>query len=426
MKHFGEDAAARDATLAAGCRRASSARASTPAIFSATYDSIVVERSAGPRTSSTRCRRRGCRASDVVREAAVGVGVAQAEDVQPEEVLGDHRRVRLELADPPAAWVLELEQRGWSPSRPPGRAGSAPRRRSLGSRPRGARRRCGPPPPSSRASRRRSTRRRGRCSPWRSASAQRRLRVPGRAAKVACGSRETRDQRSSARPSRSVSASAIASTRLLPRISSRSGTPLETTVRYWPPSGGRWPVSAPRSKTQCAGESSSAASRWREDRPVEEQVDADDRRVLERGRLLAEQAGGLGRRARRRSRRRRRGRRGTRRATRAGRSRRARGRPRRRASRRAARPAGAGRRRAGRRSSAVLHGEHPVVGAGLGSRQVQRRPDEDVPEAVDLLSSRAAEHAPRTSVRDRRRGQTPQPQVPPARSGAATTSGRCE
>ncbi len=48
----------------------------------------------------------------VVGEAAVGVGVTQAEDVQPEEVLGDHRRVRLQLADPPAAWVLELEHAG--------------------------------------------------------------------------------------------------------------------------------------------------------------------------------------------------------------------------------------------------------------------------------------------------------------------------
>ena len=88
------------------------------------------------------------------------------------------------------------------------------------------------------------------------------LRVPGRAAKVARGSRLTRDQSNSAAPSRSVSASAIRSTNPRPRTSSRSGTPLETTVRYWPPSGGEWPVSAPRSKTQWAGLSSRAASRW--------------------------------------------------------------------------------------------------------------------------------------------------------------------
>src|SRR5256886_12429412 len=42
-------------------------------------------------------------------------------------------------------------------------------------------------------------------------------------------------------------------------MSISSGTPLDTTVRYCPCSG-RWPVSAPRSKTQCASEPSSAAS----------------------------------------------------------------------------------------------------------------------------------------------------------------------
>ena len=60
---------------------------------------------------------------EVVREAAVGLRVAQAEDVQPEEVLRDHRRVRLELADPPAAGVLELEQAVGRLARRPGRGG---------------------------------------------------------------------------------------------------------------------------------------------------------------------------------------------------------------------------------------------------------------------------------------------------------------
>src|SRR5205085_7873149 len=47
--------------------------------------------------------------AELVRDLAVELGRAQAEDVVPEEVLRDHGRVRLELADPPAAGVLELE-----------------------------------------------------------------------------------------------------------------------------------------------------------------------------------------------------------------------------------------------------------------------------------------------------------------------------
>ena len=46
----------------------------------------------------------------LVRDLAVELRRPQAEDVVPEEVLGDHRRVRLELADPVAAGMLELEQ----------------------------------------------------------------------------------------------------------------------------------------------------------------------------------------------------------------------------------------------------------------------------------------------------------------------------
>ena len=85
--------------------------------------------------------------------------------------------------------------------------------------------------------------------------------TPGRSATVAYGSRLTRDQRSSALPSRSVSCAATRSTSSRPRTSSSSGTPLETTVRYCPRSGGL-PVSEPRSNTQCASEPSSAASGW--------------------------------------------------------------------------------------------------------------------------------------------------------------------
>jgi len=47
---------------------------------------------------------------ELVRDLPVELRRAQVEDVVPEEVLRDHRRVRLELADPPAARMLELEQ----------------------------------------------------------------------------------------------------------------------------------------------------------------------------------------------------------------------------------------------------------------------------------------------------------------------------
>src|ERR687887_2313122 len=48
----------------------------------------------------------------LVRDLAVEVGRAKPEEVMPEQVLRDHRRVRLELAYPPAVRVLELEQAG--------------------------------------------------------------------------------------------------------------------------------------------------------------------------------------------------------------------------------------------------------------------------------------------------------------------------
>src|SRR5919198_752706 len=48
----------------------------------------------------------------LVRDLAVEVVRAKPEEVMPEQVLRDHRRVRLELAYPPAVRVLELEQAG--------------------------------------------------------------------------------------------------------------------------------------------------------------------------------------------------------------------------------------------------------------------------------------------------------------------------
>src|SRR5918996_1096780 len=89
--------------------------------------------------------------------------------------------------------------------------------------------------------------------------------VPGRAANVAAGSRLTRDQSSSARPSRRVTSPARSSTSPRPRTSSNSGAPLETTVRYWPRSGS-WRVSRPRSNTQCAALPSNAARSQRSSR----------------------------------------------------------------------------------------------------------------------------------------------------------------
>ena len=107
-----------DAALPADVRARLVAR-STPAIFSATYDSIVVERSGGPSHQFDHVpssRRRARRSFASLR--SVG-RVAQPEHVEPEEMLGDHRRVRLQLADPPAVPVLQLEQRAASPPRWP-------------------------------------------------------------------------------------------------------------------------------------------------------------------------------------------------------------------------------------------------------------------------------------------------------------------
>src|SRR5207245_9554224 len=203
---------------------------------------------------------------ELVGELAIGLRVAKAEEVEQEQVLRDHRRVRLQLAHPPAVGMLELEQpprarlegaveRGHGRdschlkilSRA-GASGAAPAARPLRTAPS-----IVAGQPVSVQAPARTTFGCAVCVPARAA------RVPGRPANVAAGSRLTRDQRSFASPSRAVSSAVIRFTRPRPRISASSGAPLETTVRYWPRSGW-WPVSAPRSKTQCAGLPRRAAS----------------------------------------------------------------------------------------------------------------------------------------------------------------------
>src|SRR5262249_42706672 len=48
----------------------------------------------------------------LVRDLAIELRRAQADDVVPDQVLRDHRRVGLQLALPPPVGVLELEQAG--------------------------------------------------------------------------------------------------------------------------------------------------------------------------------------------------------------------------------------------------------------------------------------------------------------------------
>src|SRR5262249_46963765 len=202
----------------------------------------------------------------LVRHQPVRRRIAQAEKVEQEEMLRDHHRVRLELAFPPAVGMLERQQPlggaldtgvegvqllydGHAAtlvvtSDNSARAALRPERTALSIV-------AGQPvpvhaPPRARPGRTRPRPGGARCTPERNA-----IR--------ASGPRLTRDQRTSASPSRSVTWPAIRSTRTRPRISISSGTPLDTTVRYWPRAG-ECPVRAPRSKIQCASEPSSAAS----------------------------------------------------------------------------------------------------------------------------------------------------------------------
>src|SRR5207248_9156480 len=194
----------------------------------------------------------------------VGLGGPQAREVVPEQVLGDHRRVRLELADPPAARMLELEQpygRALESEVEGGALGDGGHAGTLVARDNTARAAARPlrtafsivggqPSEDVHAP--------ARATPAETAPAGGRS-IPGRRAMVASGSRLTRDQSTSACPRRSTSCRAMRSTSSRPRSSISSGAPLETTVRYWPRSGRR-PVIAPRSKTQWASEQRRAAS----------------------------------------------------------------------------------------------------------------------------------------------------------------------
>ena len=286
--------------------------------------------------------------------------------------------------------------------------------------------RSAPPPPSSRASPRPSH------APARYVFGREvsighlRLRVPGRAANVARGSRETRDQTSSAGPSRSRERLGHRLDEALAADLEQVGDAARDDRQVLAAAGGSWPVRAPRSNTQCAGESSSAASRcWRIGRSKSrwtltigesssagasrprsarrlrwrhgddhrvgiEVVEALDPRV--EADAVAERAAG-------------------RRAVHL--------------AERLDRQEQIGRARAGEERR--LDGEDPVVGARLAGRQVERRPDEDVPEAVDLLAGCPAHRArPRRSVRDRLHGLTPLAQAPRERSGPREASGRCE
>src|SRR5581483_8174770 len=163
-----------------------------------------------------------------------------------------HGHVRLELADPDAVGALELEQapRAAVDHRVELRqlhrrahGGNVSRRRRAAKRPLRTALSIVAGQPVSVHAPARTMFGRDVSTPGRT--------TPGRRAIVALGSRLTRDHTSSASPSRSVNCWAMRSTRPRPRTSISSGTPLETTVRYCPPSGAECPVSAPRSNTQC-------------------------------------------------------------------------------------------------------------------------------------------------------------------------------
>ena len=208
-----EDAAARDAALAPDVVERLRGPASTPAIFSATYDSIVVERSAGPshqfdqvpssrrRARMSLARRRSVsgsrrpRTCSQKRCSAIIVAFDSSSPThQPPGCWSSSRRcvaASTALVEPG-----QLLDGGHAVHRPRG-GDAAPNRRLHRRRP------VGGDPGAGEV-------RRSACEVR---IVHRSLRVPGRAAKVARGSRLTRDQRSSAGPSRSVSASAIRSTR---------------------------------------------------------------------------------------------------------------------------------------------------------------------------------------------------------------------
>ena len=152
-------------------------------------------------------------------------------------------------------------------------------------------------------------------------------------------------------------------------------------------------MSAPRSKTQCASEPSSAASGVSSRRPVEEQVDADDRRGLERRRdgvatttasasrsvRVVDAHAGLDRRTRLLE---------------------CAAALRRRASSRAASSAGSRSELARGPEQRRPDGEEAGVRVHLVRREVERRPDEDVPEALDgrvRLAPRRRSSAPNVS-----------------------------
>src|SRR4051794_1790555 len=197
-------------------------------------------------------------------DLAIELRGAQAQDVVPEEVLRGHGLVRLQLAAPVAVRGLELERaagRGVDRRVEAGLGRDAPAatsaRAAVSARAAASPLRIAPsivagqPGPGHappRVAFRRFVRGPGR-----------RGSLPGGTPSLAAGSRLTRDQSSSASPRRPVSSPAIRSTSSRPRSSISWGAPEETTVRYCPRAGDE-PVSAPRSKTQCASLPSSAAS----------------------------------------------------------------------------------------------------------------------------------------------------------------------
>ena len=310
-------------------------------------------------------------------------------------MLGDHRRVRLELADPPAVGVLELEQAPRRRPRSPVERGQLGRRRSC------------------RHLRALSGQRAAAATPLRTApsivagqpsrSTRPRGRRSGRPVSAGPGAYDARAQRerrlrlaADARPEQLRRAEPLRQLRRRCARRARGRASPSAPARrsrhrqiLTAAPAGSCPVSAPRSKTQCASLPSRAASGCGSSAPVEEQVDADDRRVLELRVRLAEQP--------RRSRRRRRDddRLGVelveRSSTRAPcapsrRPPRARGR----AASPCIQPSG----RVGRIEVARLaggeqrraDGEDAPLRAHLVGAEVQRRADEDVPEAVDRAS----------------------------------------